>query len=235
MGSFLSPVHSPGNLSTGFLVAFLGSFGTLSIQWGISPLIERIPAHPAIPHPVYVKAKEAYIRNDLLETIQLLAPAGKVPELDPAAAILLGKANFFLARYSEAERIWKGLLDKVPHHPEALKWLARLYLYQGRREEAEQLCSHLVAWDSESPEGLFLLGKARLAKGDTRTALEYLEKGEVSLRKLAEIPLELADLYRQFGIKNRSREKLELALHLLGKDSSLYRTVEESLKALEEP
>jgi len=219
----------------GFCLAFLIGFGTATLQRGISNLIQELVPLSELPSSVYLKAKDAYIRNDLSETIQLLEPAAKEPGRNPAAAFLLGKAYFFRSNFPEAERIWKGLLGQVPHHSEAQKWLVRLYLNQGKVEEAAQICVRLLALDSENPEGLFLLGKARLSKGDTRAALECLEKGKASLRKLAEIPLELADLYRQFGIKKRCKEELELALHLLGKESALSHTVEESLKILGEP
>ena len=231
----LLPEEGKRNLATGLLLAWVGSFGTLLLQLGISFLTTVLPYDSVIHPQMYARAKDAYIRNDLAETIRLLEPARKAPKQNPSAAFLLGKAYFFRSNYSEAEGIWKSLLEKVPDHPETLKWLARLYLSQGKGEAAEQLCYRILARDSENPEGLFLLGKARLSKGDTRRALEYLEKAKASLRRLAEVPLELADLYRQFGLHTRSREELELTLHLLGKESSLYRTVEGSLKKLEGP
>ncbi len=219
----------------GFFLAFFLGLGTAPLQWGIYLLVQKVVPRAELPPSIYLKAKDAYLRNDLSETIRLLEPAAKEPGRNPTAAFLLGKAYFFRSTFPDAERIWKNLLGQVPHHSEAQKWLARLYLNQGKVEEAEQICVQLLALDSENPEGLFLLGKARLSKGDTRAGLEYLEKGKASLRKLAEIPLELADLYRQFGIKKRCKEELELALHLVGKANSLYHTVEGSLKVLEEP
>lgn len=231
----LCPGEGKRNLATGFILAWIGSFGTLILQGGMSLLTKGYPYTPGIPPQIYARAKDAYILNDLVETIRLLEPARKAPTQNPAATFLLGKAYFFRSNYSEAEKIWGTLLEKVPDHPEALKWLARLYLSRGKGEAAEQLCYRILAQDSENPEGLFLMGKARLSKGDTRTSLEYLEKARASLRRLAEIPLELADLYRQFGLNTRSREEFELTLHLLEKQSSLYRTVEESLKKLEGP
>ena len=221
--------------STWTLLAFLLSFGTSILQGGTGLLIQRMQASSQLPPQVYSKAKDAYLRNDLTETIRLLLPYKDRPGNPPAAAILLGKAYFFRAHYVAAERLWQGVLRNKPAHPEAQKWLARLYLSQGKEEEAERLCFQVLSLDPENPEALLLLGKARLSKGDTKGALEYLEKGKANMRKLAEIPLELADLYRQFGIKNRSREELVLALHLLGKESSLYGTVEQSLTKLEEP
>jgi len=219
----------------GLFLAFILSFGTQILHEGAGFLIHRIQASSHIPPQVYSKAKDAYLRNDLTETIRLLLPAGHRPEASPAAAILLGKAYFFHANYSEAERIFQGVLRQIPVHPEAQKWLARIALSQGKGEEAERLCYQVLSLDPENPEALFLLGKARLSKGDTKGALEYLEKGKANLRKLAEIPLELSDLYRQFGLEKRSREALELALHLLAKESFLYRTVKQSLEKLEEP
>jgi tetratricopeptide (TPR) repeat protein len=219
----------------GFFLALLVSMAATILQGGASLLIQRIQSIPEIPPQVYSKAKDAYLRNDLTETIRLLLPAGDRPENSPAAGILLGKAYFFRTDYSEAERIFQGVLRKEPVHPEAQKWLARIALSQGKGEEAERLCYRILSLDPENPEALLLLGKARLSKGDTKGALEYLEKGKANLRKLAEIPLELADLYRQFGLENRSREELELALYLLGRESSLYRAVKRSLEKLGEP
>ncbi|MCX7787264.1 MAG: tetratricopeptide repeat protein [Spirochaetes bacterium] len=216
-------------------LAFLLHIAETLTKDGFSLITQFIPSNSEIDPSLYLKAKDAYLRNDLSGTIQLLEPMDQYLEQNPAAAFLLGKAYYFCSQYFKAERTWTGLLRKVPHHAEAQRWLARLYLSQGKGGEAEELCIQLLARDSENPESLLLLGKARLLTGDTRSALEYLEKGKASLRKLAEIPLELADLYRRFGIKNRSREELELALYLLGKESPLYRAVEGSWKNPEEP
>jgi tetratricopeptide (TPR) repeat protein len=235
--------HSHGftrEYSFGFLIfVFLGGFlaGVCievlkernSAQRVWSRTVEREKGENLQP---YVQAREAYCRGDVSRVIQILETEEKLRETFSPASVLMGKALFFQGRIEEAEDVWKGTLDRRPWNQEARKWLARLYLQEDQGKEAEQVCIPALSEDPEDPELLILVGKARLIQGDVARALEYFGKGESCFQRLAEGPLELAELYRGFGMRERSMEKLELALALLGKESSIRRSVEETLKVL---
>ena len=180
----------------------------------------------------YVEARESYCKGDVSGVVQILETEQKLRESFAPASVLMGKALFFQGRIEEAEDVWKSTLDRCPWNQEARKWLARLYLQEDQGKKAEQACIHALVEDPEDPELLILVGKARLIQGDVAGALEYFGKGESCFQRLAEGPLELADLYWGFGMRERSMEKLELALALLGKESSIRRSVEETLKVL---
>lgn len=172
----------------------------------------------------YAKAKSLYLERRGDEALPLLQ------ELDfealPAAGLLLGKVLFFKGAEAEAERVLGKIVEKRPDYEEARKWLARLLMLRGRPKEAEKCLAEGLALDSEDSELLALMGKARLGNKDIAGAMQYFLKAESSLERLAEAPLELADLYRGLGMREKSLVRLELALALLGRESALRRTVD---------
>ncbi|MFQ3620782.1 MAG: tetratricopeptide repeat protein [Spirochaetales bacterium] len=196
--------------------------------------------HPHLPsledqpslHPSYLEAKTSYIRQDLDATIRILGPKLTQVVHFPPAALLLGKAYFFLSRAQEAEEAWTGSLKNYPDHLETQKWLIRLYLEQGREKEAEELCKKALFLDSENPELLLLYGKIRLLQKDILGALEAFEKAKATWIKLVEVPLELAAVYRRFGLAQRCQTELELALSILGPNHSLYPSIRFNLENL---
>jgi tetratricopeptide (TPR) repeat protein len=181
---------------------------------------------------VYLRAKDLYLAGYWDEALTLLREQGGRDEGFSAPQFLAGKILFLKKDHAGAEAAWRNLLVKNPHHGETRKWLARLRLLQGRAREAEDVVAPALSDDPEDVELLILVGKSRLLGGDTAGAVEYFTKAKACFERLAEAPLELADLYLRFGLRRRSIEELELAAAMLGKDSTLLRSVSGSIEFL---
>jgi len=178
----------------------------------------------------YAKAKSLYLERRWDEALTLLRERDF--EALPAAALLLGKILFFQGAEAEAETVLGKIIGMRPDYEEARKWLARFLILRGRPKEAEKVIAEALALDSEDAELLALMGKARLGSKDIAGAIEYFHKAESSFERLAEAPLELADLYRGLGMREKSLGRLELAAALLGNESGLHRTVEAAAEKL---
>jgi tetratricopeptide (TPR) repeat protein len=193
-----------------------------ALLFGCGPFLSLNPAAEVVAE--YARAKEHYLRGRTSDALRILKTSQGLRRFAPAA-FLRGKILFLTGEVSDAERTWTGLLEDRPCHGEARKWLARLFLNDGRSGEAERLAAEALADDPEDPELLILTGKARLLQGDTAGAVEYFSKAKTCFERLAEAPLELADIYRSFGLRARAEAELDLALLMLGPESSLYRSV----------
>lgn len=192
----------------------------------------------------YLQGKTLYLAGDWDAALALLRKIRPVPggsgkagesagsPVSVPALFLKGKIHFMKDEFPEAETVWKILLARNPHHGETRKWLSRLLLARGRREEAENVALSALADDPEDPELLILVGKARLSGGDTAGAIEYFSKAESCFIRLAEAPLELAGIYRSYGLRDRSIRQLELAAALLGKESRLHHSVMSAAESL---
>lgn len=185
----------------------------------------------------YLRAKDLYIAGQWDDALTLLKEKKFWAGSFSAPKFLEGKILFLKKDLSGAEKIWKEVLKKNPRHDETRKWLCRLLLLQGKDREAERVIAPALTDDPEDPELLILVGKARSLRGDTAGALEYFRKAKACFERLAEAPLELADLYRSFGLRRRSIEELELAAAMLGRESGLFAAVSGAVEFLrkEEP
>lgn len=190
------------------------------------------PEPPREESRVYLRAKDLYLAGFWDEALTLLRDPSGGAAGGSAPLFLEGKILFLKKDHAGAENAWKKLLARNPCHGETRKWLARLCLMRGGAREAEGTVAAALADDPEDAELLILMGKARLLNGDTAGALEYFTKAETCFERLAEAPLELADLYRSFGLRRRSIEELELAAAMLGRDSPLLRSVREAVEVL---
>ena len=182
----------------------------------------------------YAEAKTLYIKGNLDEALpQFLAIKDKAPEFS-SNSFMLGKLYFFKKNYDEAEKTWVETLNRNPNHIDTSKWLSRLYLIQDKAGEAENLVTEALRNSSEDPELLILMGKIKRAQKDFSSAIEFYIKAQAFEEKLAEAYIDLAEIYRVFGLGSRAERELEKALLLLGKESSLYRSIDSILARLKE-
>lgn len=170
----------------------------------------------------YSQAKTQYLQGNLS---QALLGFQAVYKADPRFwnnSFMLGKVHFFKESYPEAEDLWVKLLQGNPNHLDTVKWLARLYLIRNDPDRAEPLLQQALANSSEDPELLLLMGKTQKAKRNYSYAIELYAKTAFFRQKLAEAHIDLAELYRSFGLGDKAAAELSQALALLGKESGLY-------------
>ncbi len=184
--------------------------------------------------PAYLQAKELYVRGELALALQSFADIHTRAPHFHSAAFMLGKCYFLLGQGVEAEGIWTALLKEEPHHVDARKWLARLYLQRGDPRRAAATLGDALRLSAEDPELLLLLGRSYRASGRQDLAIQTLEKAKALGVRLAEASLELAEIYREAGLADRAAGELAAAMALLGPGSSLREPLQRVLQSIEE-
>ena len=180
----------------------------------------------------YLEGRRLYNEQRFDEALHVLRDNHRRDPGFSGNSYLIGKIYFFSEDYAQARSYWETTLRGNPHHLDARKWLARLHLLEERPEAAEALIVTALADSAEDPELLTLLGKARRARGDLAGAIESYTKARVLAERLAEASLELAELYREFGMPERAAAELERAAALLPEGSSLSRAVRTAAEEL---
>jgi len=182
----------------------------------------------------YLEAKKIYLEGDLERALPLFQQLHRASPSFSNASFMLGKVYFFQGKPGEAEAVWKQTLARNPNHTDSRKWLCRLYLLNQQAQKAGELVSRALADDSEDPELLILLGKSQKALGNYSQAIEYYKKAQLCEEKLAEARLDLAEIYRGFGLSGQAALELERALRLLEEQSPLSAPIRSLLAGLRE-
>ena len=180
----------------------------------------------------YLEGKKLYIQGDLEASSQLfLTVHRQVPRFSQNSC-MLGKTYYFSRDYVRAEEIWRETLDRNPGHTDSRKWLARLCLQQGEEQSAGELVSIALENNSEDPELLILLAKAKAAGGDYAAAIQLYQRVQFFEQRLAEARIDLAEIYQHFGLNEKALPELEQAGKLLSQTSPLYTALQSLLEAL---
>lgn len=170
----------------------------------------------------YTRAKNYYIDGDIEKARELfLLLKDRAPGFIQAL-FMLGKCYFFGKEYAKAEEEWKSILQYNPQHLDSRKWLSRLLLMEGRGEEAEIILNESLHYTTEDPQIFLLLGKVKKAKREYSEAIEYYNKASLLISNLVEVYIDLAEIYREFGLREKTDYELSRALSLLDRDSPLY-------------
>jgi len=173
----------------------------------------------------YVEAKTLYIKGNLDQALpKFKAINNKAPRFS-SNSFMLGKLHFFNKNYKEAEEIWAETLKRNPDHLDTIKWLSRLYLIRDKAGKAESLVTGALGNSSEDPELLILMGKIKRAQSKLSAAIEFYIKAQAFEEKIAEAHIDLAEIYREFGLDQKAEQELEKAVYLLGEESSLSRSI----------
>jgi tetratricopeptide (TPR) repeat protein len=185
------------------------------------PTVEELKA--------YGEAKASYAAGRLAEAEAELLPLSHDSTL-PQARFLLGKTRYFLGRHEEAAAIFEDLGDRFPKYHEADIWLARVRLQQGKIDESEKIARELLSNDSCDSRLYYLEAMIRVAQGDLKEALGFLERSAESGEELAKSYFESARLYYRFGQDDRAMERLRRADALLSTAGPMREAVDELLK-----
>ena len=87
-------------------------------------------------------------------------------------SLQLGLNHHRGGRWSEAERVYRQVLEKMPNQPEALHLLGVLSRTMGRAQAAVDLIRRVVAIKPRWPEAWYNLGNACRDAGETNTAMD---------------------------------------------------------------
>jgi tetratricopeptide (TPR) repeat protein len=183
---------------------------------------------------LYLTAKKHYSEQRLDAALDiLLENHEQAPDFSPNS-FLLGKIYYFKSDFPQAEYYWKYTMKINPCHLDTRKWLARLFLQQERAEEAGSILTDALSVSSEDPELLILMAKVKRKQEDLSGAIELYQKSQAFTERLSEASIGLAEIYYDFGLKDRAALELKKALALLGEDSSVYLSVAAILEQIEQ-
>ncbi len=180
----------------------------------------------------YMQAKTFYLNGDTEQALEKFTKIQKEYPNFHNNNFMIGKIHFFNKDYDTAKEIWTAILTQNPYHIDSNKWLTRLLLFQNDPKKAETLIARALEISSEDPELLQLMAKAKQAQNKLSQAIEFYKKSLLFKDKLVESHLDLAEIYRRFGLSEKAKEELEKAISLLDKDSSLYNPIKAILTGL---
>jgi len=182
----------------------------------------------------YLSARDYYSRDRLTEALDLLLENHRVEPDFSANSFLIGKIFFFQGEYPQAERYWQCTLSKNPHHLDTRKWLARLYLQEGRVREAGAVLEDALCLSSEDPELLILMAKVKREQDDLAGAIQLYQRAQAFCERLCEAYVDLAEIYYAFGLIDRAEDQLFRAGELAGNDSSISFSIQAALNYLQQ-
>lgn len=107
--------------------------------------------------------------------------------------------------YEEAERLYREILGRDPHHPDALVNLGNIALKKGKREEAEALYRRALEADPDHVEANYNLACILEEKGRWQEALLFYKKALHEDPDFPEAHFNLARLLQALGRKEEAK------------------------------
>ena len=175
--------------------------------------------------PEYRRAKTLFIKNRPKEALTVLE---RIEEKDPfflPGLYLSGRIYFINSNYEKAETKFKKIIQKSPCHFQAGKQLLRLYVYQKEFSKAEDIFLKLVKYSWEDPELLMLAGKLWKCEEKYLEAIEYYSKAFLFEEKMIDAHIDIAEIYKKYGISDKARDHLKKAAAIGGEKHELYEPV----------
>ncbi len=151
----------------------------------------------------------AQSRNDRAQaenSLMLLRQVQKALPEDDAIPLTIGKAYEVVGRPDKAVETWKTLIQKSPHHAEALLNLANIAFKTGRYLDASQYYERTARIE---PLHVVMMGRwtyALVQLGKTDAAIRVAEQALKQDPSFAPVYVLLADAYSASGNPERSRE-----------------------------
>ena len=129
------------------------------------------------------------------------------PDMLPSL-ILLGTTNIALGNLEQAGMYLQQARNLAPENIEVRRSLAELELARGRPDVAIEILDPLIIAGAEQPGLLATYGEAKLATGDVKGAIEYMDRSLAADPSNEAAGLELAKALRIDGQKERADEVL---------------------------
>lgn len=187
---------------------------------------------------VLKKAEGLLLEGREEDALSLLEKQKGPLKIDPLLTLLTGKIYFFRGNYEKAGAFFRSTIDSSPKKKNDFqagsKWLARALIFQESGVEAEDIIRSSLRQDPEDPELLILLGKARRLEGDLKGAIEAYIQATLFSEYLAEAYIDLADIYRIYGLEEKMRTALLRAKALLSSEHPLAKPLASLIRSLEE-
>ncbi len=141
-------------------------------------------------------AIEAFRQGDYAKTVELASSVKAGDAARPKAAYLAGEAGLALARFDDAEKLFREVLAKKTDSVPALVGLGRAQTGKGSADDAIVTLEKAAKLDAKDVGARRSLGEARFAKGDLEKAKTDLEsavkldpKDPLSARSLVDVDL----------------------------------------------
>ncbi len=197
-----------------YLAAANLSFSGGDLSTAVNALQQALAADP--------KSSAAHMAMGNLHLAQKdLKQAGeefkKAADLAPVRSMERSKYAEFEWGVGDAEEVRRIATDMTRSAPDYLPgwfWLAELAYKDRKYDEALSLLENVFGRDTEFVDGRRLQGDVLLAKGDTKKALEVLERLDQTFPDVALIKYNLARAYLQNNNINQAKLALDQAVSL---------------------
>ncbi len=141
-------------------------------------------------------------------------PAHPHPADDPAAALTIGREHHRAGRLSDAERIYRQILDAHPNNADALHLLGLAAYQAGRHERAVELIRGAIRNQPKNAQFLNNLGTVYLALAKPRKAVSCFYQALEIDPKSADAHYNLANALAEQGRPDAAIARYERALEI---------------------
>ena len=141
-------------------------------------------------------------------------PAHPHPADDPAAALTIGRGHHRAGRLSDAERIYRQILDAHPNDADALHLLGLAAYQAGRHERAVELIRCAIRNQPKNAQFLNNLGAVYLALAKPRKAVRCFYQALEIDPKSADAHYNLANALAEQGRPDEAIARYERALEI---------------------
>ena len=175
-------------------------------------------------------ANSMYIKGENDTALSILE---KIENRDPdfaPALYLSGKIYLKKNNKDKAESRFKKIIKKNPYHIQSGKQLLSLFISRKNFIGAEELFFKLYEYSADDPELYILAGKLRKEEERYLEAIEYYKKAFLFEDRIMNAHIDIAEIYENFGITDKSVMHLEKAASIGGENHELYEPIMSVLK-----
>lgn len=164
---------------------------------------------------MYQEANKFYLERKLDLSIEVLKKLIKKNRSFVNAHFMLGKAYFFKGEQKEARKTWENILRLNPNHIDTLIWLGILYTYDKESmPEAIDYFNRVLRLDSLNLLANYNLAKIFFNQKEYKKSLYYFNNAIENEYHLAEVHIDLANIYIELDLGSRAITELKKAKNL---------------------
>jgi len=171
---------------------------------------------------LYLKGKDAYMKNDLQQAEALFKKAVKEDKSLLNAKLMVAKINYYRKDFEKTLSIAGEIIDKEPNHIGALFWKARTLVIKpgdaaaSKKNETEAMLylQKIIELDSHHLEARNLLALLYEKNKMFKEALYEYHAALAEEESLINSRANLSILYYRLGLKDKAQAEIERAISI---------------------
>lgn len=181
----------------------------------------------------YAVAKNWYNQGNMKKAEALLEEINGNYKNFEIARYLLAKIYFFTQQDEKAEQILLALIKKNPAFRDAQVLMVQLYIKTHKTDMALAKVHEMLKYDPFDPRLLYLAGKISELSNKTDDSILYYNRSILFADELAKTHFELAKIYNQFSLDEKTIDHLNKTLYLSTEENPAHQAAKTILKQLD--